>query len=523
MSARELTIAPGLDVVVAEDHLRVWLRPRQHGDGTYEVTRKGDIISALETAELLVHDELKERIDAFLKLFEPVDSEEGGPPEIPELFLIEEAKQPVEAEDARFDRDPELFPPEAAVKEDETVDHFRRNAIRTIPAGVRIGRIIPSREGAFGISVYGNSLPPRRRQGREIALGPGLRHDLATGEVFAEVPGRLVQIDNRLILEEALVVPGDVSFESGNIDAGIDVHVQGTIRANFSVITTRALRVEGAVEAANVTVGGDAEIRGGLVGNDVEDTERGRVEVGGTLTARFCEEMIVKARGAIVIEREVLNSHIVTEDKFMSPRATVLGGFLYAREGIELAVLGSEAGVMTVAAVGASPLVLRRCHELRAIAEEQQRCAAQIREKLQPFLANLKRLSSEQREKATELLSRADEMELKAEASSQERAALLKASCAKDQPFMQVHRIVHAGARLLFDDREVSVSNSLQGPIHIAWQKEGGRELVAVNSRSGNRTILPSAPVDLESLVIPEVLQLGDQHEAVGEGESGAA
>lgn len=284
---------------MSEDRLKAWIcHPNVTGPG-YEPPRAADVLPALESAKIAIDDAVRLRVEQYAALLTPPAEGEsaGGPPEIPEKFLIAEGKAPVEAENGMFEWCEEFAPAEPPVDDEESIDFFSLNSILTVEAGVAVGRVKPPREGLSGRSVFGNDLPPQRRQGVAIEVGDGLRLGKDGSEVITENAGRIVNKLSRLVLEEVLDIASDIDFETGNLDVCVDVNVKGTLRSNFCVKTTKSLSVHKAIEAADVQVDGDCTVDGGLCGGDVADQSTGRVRVGGCLTALLQRHDCVGGRG----------------------------------------------------------------------------------------------------------------------------------------------------------------------------------------------------------------------------------
>jgi hypothetical protein len=491
-----------LNILISQDGLRAWVHQPHAGRPGYCPPDAEAILRAVEAAEIAVDEPVRTRVEqlASLGAAHDRDAATAGPPEIPEKFLVAEGTAPVEARNASFRWNEEFAPRRAPLTYQTTVNHCSLNLIRSFEAGVVIGWIKPAVDGVPGRDVFGKPLLPQRLHGTNIDIGPGLRLGADGRSVITECPGRVLDKGGKLRLEEVLEILGDVSLESGNVDVCVDVAVHGTIRSNFHVHTTKSLTVDKAIESANVSAAGDIVVRGGLCGGEIRSASLGNILAGGRITARFCDEMTVRAAGDVCIDKEVLNSQIRTSARLISPRGTILGGSVWAREQIEVSVLGSDVGVKTRVAVGTHPDVLRRSRELEKEIRDRMRSVITIRERIQPLLANLERLGPQQREMAGERLARADQLELAAQSLKAEHDQLLEQARPLGVPQMHVHRTIHAGVRLAISGRETRIERGLPGPLTIELRKiDGATEVVAVNRQTGSVTVLPSTEIDLET------------------------
>jgi uncharacterized protein len=507
------TVEP-FKILIAKDRLRAWIHQPNLGRPGHTPPQADSILSSLNSLRIVVDDAVRTKVEQFATLTgpSPAEASAGSPPETPENYLVAEGLAPVEAADGAFEWAPELQPESRSADSDESIDHFNLNLIRTVEAGVSIGQIKPPTDGAPGRDVFGRDLAPRRRHGTPMKVGVGLRTADDGATIVTEVAGRVLVDSGKLRIEDVLKIRGDIDLESGNLDVCTDVHVQGTVRSKFHVRTTKSLFVGRAVEAANLDVGGEIQIDGGLCGAGTGPDATARVRSGGPLAARFCNEAIVYAGGGISIGKETLNSRVRTPAKFISKRGTIIGGDVWAREGMEIGVVGSEAHVTTRVAIGASPQLLRRAQELEEKGREQVESAQLIRGKVQPLLANLKRLTPAQRETATELMAKADEIEFGASELQAERARILEQARPQGSPYLLVLGEIHPGVRIGLGDRQVRVDRIMHGPLRIEERKvQGATELVAVNQQTGSVTVLPSSEIDPTTWPADEIEPAGGE------------
>ncbi len=497
MSPETARATQQVKIVVSRDRLKAWIDQPSLGRPGH-LPSPDQVFSALEALKIVVSDAVRARVEQLATLSSPAPPGQpaSGHPEIPERYLVAEGQPPVEAADAQFEWAPGLQPDAPPADDRESIDHFSLQHIRTFEAGVTIGRIRPPTAGLPGRDLFGREVAPRRRHGAEMKIGAGLRA-AEDGSITTETAGRVLIEPGRLRIEELLKITGDVDLESGNLDVCTDVQVQGTVRSKFQVRTTKSLFVGRAVEAATLNVGGEIKIEGGLCGAGTASDVTARVRSGALFAARFCNEAIVLAGGNVAVVRETLNSRVRTPAKFISKRGTIIGGDVWAREGIEVGVLGSDAHVTTRVAVGTSPQLLWQAQGLQAKANEQIASAQQIRDKVQPLLANLKRLTPAQRETATELMAKADEIEFGARESLDAQKKILAQAHPRGTPCLVVLLEIHPGVQIGFGDREIRIDRLMHGPLRIEQRKvQGATEIVAVNQQTGSLTVLPSSDID---------------------------
>lgn len=492
-------------VVVSEDRLKAWVKLQGANKPGFEPPNEDDMLSVLEAARIDLSDTIRKRVAAAVAKCAEVakNATKDAPVEYPDGFLIAEGRPPVCAEDGRFEWSQEFKERLNKTDDADQIDYFSLNAIVTVEAGTSVGFLISPKESSQGVDVYGNPLPPRKPKGVALKLGSGLKIvDEKTGELVAETPGRIATDGGRVRLHDVLEIPGDVDFESGSVDAVVDVAVRGSIRSNFKVLTTKSLTVERVIEAAEVEVGGDVSVRGGVFGHD----GHGSVKAGGDIAASFFNETRIDANGTVRFAKEVLNSRVRAFGQLIGEHGTIIGGNVWAREGIEVRVIGSDAGVATVVAVGTDVDMLRRTRQMEKKVASLQRSAEQIRQAVAPLIANLKRLGPGQRERATELMSKADEIDLEVSEIEDERQKMLRDGNPEKPPFVLVNEVLYPGTRLLVGAREARFQRVLHGPVKVELRKvKNATALVAVNQRTGSVTVLPAIDVDLDQPPSDEV------------------
>lgn len=473
-------------VDVSGDRLEATIQPADPADPR-PLTAE-EIVRAIEIAKVVVDESVSERINAFLAL-------SGTDEEQPEPFLIAQGRPASECKDESFKRHETLLHREQDWQGDAPVNYYTYNSIHLVEKDDPIGSLIPAVPGADGVDVFGEILGPCERP-KEFQLDTTVRRsaDDATS-VFANVAGQVDLSQNALRIKEVFTISKDVDFETGNIDSPIDVQIRGTIRDGFVVVSRKAIAIGGAIESAAVDAGGDIVVRGGIL-------QKGKASVksGGDLVARFCDEANLRAGGDIKICKEIMNSHVHCEGKLLAQRGAVIGGAAYARSSIEVLTLGSDGNVQTDLIVGIHPDVIDEAERLRESLEPKREVMERIRSAVGPLMADLKRLSAAQREKATVLMFEADQMEADIVMAESQSAAMLEEGRAQEVPYVLATKIVLPGVSIRIGRRITHFSKAMHGPVRIEKRKVGNvTELVAINQLSGSITVLRSARVETQA------------------------
>ena len=472
-------------VRVSGDHLSATIEARR--DVELSTVSADDVVADLEAAKVAVDDQVTGRIKEYLEaLRDPNGLPEGE-------YEIATGRPPTEGEDGTFTWEDSLQQHAAEWREDGAIDFYNISSIITVEADALIGWISPPKPGTDGVDVHANSLRPKRKL-KEVVLKNGVELAEDQSRVSATVPGKVVYDNHELSICEVVEVRGDVDFETGNLDLSTDVVIRGSIRDLFCAKTKKNLTVGGAIEAADVQVVGNVTVRGGIL-----NRLKGKVFAGGEIVAKFCEEANLHALRDVRISKAVMNSHVHTESKLLLPQGSIIGGEVFARCGVEASTLGSGAGVPTEIIVGLHPDELRK---IKAAPKENavyRRGVERIRQAVRPLMAQLKRLTADQREKATELMYRAGMIEAEIEKFEEEVAALTQPS-PEAKPYVLVTSKIHERVSITIDDRVVVFTEELKGPIKIEFREINNcSAIAAVNQLTGSVHELPAREVELKS------------------------
>jgi len=488
-------------VDVTSDRMAAYVRLRDPSDIAGLTAEK--ILDALRETQIVVDEQATRRATEFIDL---VTS--GSAP--PEQFLLAEGRPPVEGKDEEFVWSDQFQREVEAWQSDAPINYYKMSNLMTVESGEAIGTLQPAVQGEQGIDVHGNAVKPRRSPSEIELDGSVARSADDPNVVISKMPGRVVYNKGRLSIVEALDFRGDIDFETGSIDSSVEVHIAGTVCGGFEVKSAKSITVGGAIEAANVEAQGDVVVRGGILGH-----QRGEVRAGGEIVARFCDGANLHAAGNISIQKELIGSEVHAEGRFLAAHSSIIGGRLYAREGIEVATLGGEAGTPTSVLVGIHPDVLKKARGLDQDVASRTEAVAKIRQTVQPLLANQKRLTPSQKERATELLYEADTMEEEIANVQKRRDEMLENARPENAPSVLVNKIVHPKVNIQIGRCRTVLQADLKGPVRIETRRvDNVTEFVAVHQLSGSVTVLPSVHIEEaeEQDPVPEAEQGSSAH-----------
>lgn len=451
------------------------------------ITRQ-HILASLQESKIPVSEEVMARI---MKIEQ--DVREGHVPAEP--ILLAEGRDPAEGTGAVFELAGELIQAgQPAENSDEQAD-FHRSQILTVTAETLIGKLEPAVPAVPGLDVHGKPVhaPPPLRS---MQLGSNVRLAEDGVSVVATTAGKIHLTRYQVGVVPVVEIEGDVDFSTGNIDSASDVLINGTVRDSFAVKSAGSITLRGAIEAADVQAGTDLQVNGGIASRD-----QGKVVAGGELFTKFLNEARVEVAGDVTIVREALNSHVRTDGRLLIEHGKLIGGHAYAREGAVITQVGNEANVKTAIALGVDPLALIEAAAADEAIKKKLEAIAKIRQNVQPLMAQLKRLTPAQRERATELLYQADEMEQEiAEQERKKKAALQPATRDGREVSLTVQKIAYAGVNIIFGDRLTTLHNKRKGPFKVVRRQHNRvEEILLIDKISGSVSVLNSREFDPKS------------------------
>lgn len=462
-----------IPIQVSEDHLLVECIPARLAP--HHVTAQ-NLIERLKERGIQVTQDVVSRVDKLIELLQTTDSRSQEP------FLIAQGRPPVDGVGARM----ELAAAHHTLSGDERAD-FYESRITVVGEGEIVGTLVPGTPPQPGVDVFGKPIPGAP-PASSIEVGENIRID-ADGKTLIATKAGKVHLTRRGISVLAIVeISGDVDFSTGNIDSPTDVLIAGTIRDTFAVKSARSISVRGAIEAAAVEAGTDVQVSGGIAGR-----HQGRVLAGGHITSKYCSDANLEAAGDITITRECMNSHVHARGRLTIARGKFVGGFAYAREGAAIKVLGNEAEKPTEIALGMDPAVLAQAIHIDEIVKKKREACAKIREKVQPLMAQLKRLTPQQRQHATELMYQADQIEAEVRKHVEQKHQLLASANSQAGPSLLVTSMVYPGVKVIFGDKMATFRKERKGPIKIERRcLDRVEQICVIDECSGSLAIMPS-------------------------------
>jgi len=470
-------------------------------------TTESDLVELLEASRIAIDDFSRQRVEELVKLFQSDKT-------TTEPFLIAKGTGPTESVDAEFVWDPSLKPEDTPENDKAAVNFYERHRFISVEAGTVIGTITPADRGKEGVDVYGDPIKVKQPP-KDIKLGNDLELDEKTRTVRTTTTGQIIVETGKILLRPVTEIPGNVDFGTGNIDAACDVVVRGSVRDLFIVQSKKNITIQGMVDSAYLFAGGEITIIGGVKGRD-----KGIIEAEGGVNAKFLDSAYLIAGGDLKIAKEAIDNNIICAGTFDIEHGAIIGGRQYAMGGISANVIGSQTNVKTVVGIGCDPRRSRRLIEIRQKIEQANTIAENIRKNVEPLMQHMKRLTSEQREKATELMYKASELEQNIEQAEGEKKQIIDAFPDPTTVELEVSSRIYSGVVIIIANKFVTIKDQIDEPVTIVLRKvEGVTEMQVINKLSGSIRTLLAQPVELEQLEFPSRPEI-DQPSAKGQEQS---
>jgi len=448
-------------------------------------------------ADVVVNQQAEQLIRDGIDRYDP-SANEPHSIEIP-------AQRPQHGEDGWFDWDERFDPtvthqvddskdgPKSANSDttDEPVDYYNRSRYVMVETGDVLGRRVPPTYGEDGVDVRGKILPAK--PGREVrhTLDDSILID-GKGQYVAQTTGLLRVEGERISISPVLEVNQDVDFGTGNIDFDGDVEITKGVRDCFRVKCTGDLMTRGLVEAATIVVGGDYEAAGGMASK-----EKGRLEVRGSMTARYLDNVEGFVKRDLTLQREMINCRIAVGGELSIPAGALIGGCVRVLGQVHLAALGSASGMnLTELHLGSEPQIEDLLHSVNAVLDKTRAERDETQGKLTALTDAKAGSTSSQREELTVLMCEVSILDEQI-ASLERRAKKLGTyfELMRDVR-LTVEKMIHPKTLLVIGDKQVMFRDAAKGPLTIR-RKSNGEVIVEHANSQQQRPVGSIAEVSL--------------------------
>lgn len=274
------------------------------------------------------------------------------------LFAVAVGQPPQHGLDAHVEMFVDTARRSGTEREDGSIDFREVNFTPSVTAGQLLATSKPPSRGQPGMDVKGVEVAARDGEDRTLQAGENVRvaSEGKSQQFYATVDGAVTLSGSTVTVVQLLAIRGDVSFNTGNLDFGGEIFIDGSVVQGFTVKAGGNVSVSGTVEpGAQVSSGADVSVGRGIVGR------RTKVWAKGSVRAQFVQEATVSADQDIVLGSFAYHARLRAGGRVAVSRTTgsrsgsIMGGRTWARAGMEAYVAGSTGGTPTPLVAGLGP------------------------------------------------------------------------------------------------------------------------------------------------------------------------
>lgn len=363
-------------------------------------------------------------------------------------YVLARAEMPVEGTDARidyhFNTDPSKKP---KLNEDGSVDFHQLDNVCHVEQDAVLATLTPAVQGKPGLDVMGKIIKPKSVVVKFLTRVKNAHISPDGLQLISDVNGHVSLIEDKIFVSDTYVVPANVDTATGDIDYNGNVEVKGNVNTGYKVNATGDVIIDGIVEGAEITAGGQIILKRGIQGMN-----RGKLKAAGNVVAKFIENAAVEAGGYIQTE-SVMHSQVQagTELIVKGRKGFITGGSIKAGQSIEAKIIGSVMGTATNIEVGEN---IALSNELKELNNERNTLTDSIdkSEKVVAYITKKLRdgeqLQKEKIEQFQKLSSQVTEMKKRVEEIDKRVDRLLDKIESFTKGFVLVDDVIYPGCKV---------------------------------------------------------------------------
>ena len=518
-----LTASKQFKVAYSQDNLTATIAI--NGEALPKDVTADSITSELITLGLQINTLGKENIAKFVadinekKQPETVIVAQGTPPVadtngyVKKLYTEAEKPEPATPKDSSSENNDDgeeedqslTCNPEAANQQQKPVEnkdgtpdresHYEKSCFVFVDENQPLVQLIPPTPGTDGTDIFGKPVPRAKGREAEIQLRKNVRFGDPDKEgaeeradiVYATSYGKLNHTYKKIWIDEDLEVHSEVDFSIGNINFKNNVDIFRSVLDLFRVRAGKNLTIRGIVEASQVESGENMILKGGMAGK-----EKGCAVCKGNLECKFITSSKVQCIGDISFAKEIMYCDLECGGKIISENGQLAGGNISAFKGVKVHTLGSDAGSKTILDIGINEDLKTRAANTKPEVKKLRMQAEKVRAVVEPLLAQQKRLTNEQKEKATELLYETYELDSKADELMEKLKTAYMNSIENAVLSVEVSGKIHPNVIIRFPRGESKVNEEIKGPVTIVPRIVNKvTKLIRINTKTGLEKELP--------------------------------
>ncbi len=229
------------------------------------------------------------------------------------------------------------------INEDGSIDFRDRGKTPFISKNDLLAEKKPARQGTPGISVSGTPIAVEEMDDPVFDPGPGTQLSEDGKSILAAIDGQ-PHLDKlgTISVSPELVIPGDVDYETGNINFHGNIVVKGMIKEGFKVkgVNLTVQEIEGGI----IDISGDLQVSAGIT--------EGQISAQGNIYAKFINNSKIWGFGDLYVSKEIIDSNIVLSGRCINQTGHIISSKISAKLGIEAGRIGTETSKQSTLKVG---------------------------------------------------------------------------------------------------------------------------------------------------------------------------
>ncbi len=294
---------------------------------------------------------------------------------------------------------------------------------------------------------------------------------------------------------DARHIQGELTSIAGVIEHDGDVHVSGAVREGAGIRAGGNVTVDGPIEST-IHAKGDVTTTAAIT-----NTGRHCIVAGGSVRSHHVNTGIIQAKGDVVVGAEIISSRISCRGMLDISDGSIVASHISAIGGVRCASVGTDSQSRVTLEIGVDTELGKLYHETWHEIEKRQTHVKRVRNTIEPLMQNAKRLTNEQKEKATELLYDADTTEAEANEMLAKLTQGYEALMRDGRWELHVATRLAPGVTIRFPGIETTIRVPMTGPLTITANWQASRP--AVLCRIGNKNEIPleTRPIEDDGLI----------------------
>ena len=314
---------PYFKITVSDDRTKAYIEKIKEFDDNCPVPTVKDILALLREKQLVYGILDDDGIQIWI-----------SSSSFAEKIVIAQGEKPVYGQDGKIEYHFKTnFTNPGKINEDGTIDFRERGDIPYVLKGALLAEKTPPKQGRAGITVTGAPITVDEPVDPVFLAGSGAELSEDKLSICAVLDGQPHRDAlGTISINPDLIIPGDIDFETGNIDFKGNIIVKGMVREGFSVkgINLTAKEIEGAF----INISGDLNVSAGITDS--------KISAHGHIYAKYVNHSTIMGFQDLVIQKEIIDSDILLSGSCKNPTGHIISSRICAKLGIEAGKIGTS-------------------------------------------------------------------------------------------------------------------------------------------------------------------------------------